>query len=546
MNAMIKRLSKLILFGVFFVFLLTLLVYLVVRISFFLIADYFWYEKILAFLMLFAEIFILVHSLGYFINVFISKKRLSNSELDSSQKPVLSSYPPVAIIVASYKEPLPILRDTLTCFYNISYPNKHLYFLDDTRYDIPWENPEDAQEYRKSIEELCQWFDVNLFRSKWHGAKAGKINDFLAYLEGHRKEEFEVIINEKHKKTEKEKYLIIFDADMNPIPNFVEDLVARMEANAKLAFIQTPQYYTNFLTNRVARASGILQAVFYEYICEGKSLKNTMFCCGTNVLFRIEALMSVGGFDESSITEDFATSLKLHGQGWESQYVNKVLAFGQGPNDLGGYFKQQFRWAKGTIGILKELPIKMWENIHQFNFNQWWEYFLASTHYLVGWVFFIMFISPILFLLFDVPSYFIYPEIYFISYLPYVGLSFLLFFSTIMQRKYTGKDLMSALLLSAVSFPVFMKAAFYALFGIKSKFGITPKEGVHVLSLRNLLPNLFISLLCIFGVVWGILRLYYERDPFYAFAVNIFWTLYNFITFSFFLYFNHPEEEKAS
>lgn len=529
----------------FFLTFILILFYFVIRLILFIQAEYLWYEKILAILLLLAESFILIHSIGYFINVFIVKKNIDiQSDLTSNHK----NFPPIAIVVASFREPIDVLRDTLTCFYNISYPKKTLYFLDDTRYDLPWDTQENKDKYKHSIEELCEWFGINLFRSKWHGAKAGKINDFLEFLNGNEHPDFEFLPfgfkQEKEKSQKKEKYLIIFDADMNPIPNFAEELVEIMEKNPRAAFIQTPQYYTNFEANRVARASGVQQAIFYEYICEGKNLKDAMFCCGTNVMFRIEALNDVGGLDEDSVTEDFATSVKLHSKGWRSIYINKVLAFGMGPEDLGAFFKQQSRWATGTIGVLGGLFKKILSNPRQFTLSQWWEYFLASTHYLVGWVLLIMILSPICYLLFDIPIYFAKPEVYFLAYVPYIFVSTLMFFATIMQRKYKVSELMPALFINSVTFPIFIKSSFFALLGIKSKFSITPKGGAHILSLWYLLPQIVVWLLCVFAFTWGIQRLYFEREPFYAIMMNSFWTAYNFITVSFFIYFNHPEEKQ--
>lgn len=534
--------SNFILSGVFFLSFVCTLVYLIVRISLFFLTDYYWYEKILALMLLLTESFILIHSLGYFSNVLIVKRQESTKS-NSTSSSELSYYPPVAIVIASYKEPLSILRDTLICFYNIGYPNKHLYFLDDTRYDFGWDSPENSQIYKHSIEQLCQWYGVNLFRSVWHGAKAGKINDFLHYLSGKQKPGFEFQWNEDKEKGDSEKYLIIFDADMNPLPNFAEDLVAKMEKNLNAAFIQTPQYYTNFETSRVARAAGVQQAIFFEYICEGKALKNAMFCCGTNVLFRIDALMSVGGFDETSVTEDFATSLKLHGKGWESLYTKNVLAFGMGPGDLGAYFKQQFRWATGTIGVLRKLPLFAFKNFPTFTINQIWEYFLACTHYLIGWVLFMMFICPVLYLIFNVPRYLAYPEIYIMTYMPYIVISTFLFFWTMVQRNYRTRDILTALLINSVTFPVYMKASFYALLGIKTTFGVTPKEGRNTLSFSSFIPQIFVCMVCVFALTWGFQRLYFEKEPRYAILMNMLWTLYNFIMVSFFLYFNHDEQE---
>ncbi len=84
-----------------------------------------------------------------------------------------------------------VVEDTLICFYNLTYPNKHLYFLDDTRYDLPGADTEKMLAYRESLDALCQRIGINLFRRKWRGAKAGMVNDFLDFVEGRPKAGFE-------------------------------------------------------------------------------------------------------------------------------------------------------------------------------------------------------------------------------------------------------------------------------------------------------------------------------------------------------------------
>lgn len=517
--------------------------YLIVRTALFLFADYLWYEKILAFLLLSAETFVLVHSLGYFLNIFhVSTHKKPPIATPDSSIPDLESYPPVAILVASYKEPLDVLRDTLTCFYNLTYPNKHLFFLDDTRYDLPGSDPVEMQAYRQSIDELCEDIGVNLFRRRWRGAKAGMVNDFIDFIEGKPKEGFEFTAHDGRERREREKYLIVFDADMNPFPDFVEPLVYRMEENPRLAFIQTPQYYSNFEDNRVARASGLQQAIFYEYICEGKSIEDAMFCCGTNVIFRTDALADVGGFDESSVTEDFATSLRFHLKGWNSAYLNKVCAFGMGPEDLGGYFKQQFRWALGTIGLFRTIARQFLRNPRLLSLAKWWEYFLSGSHYFVGWVFFIMATCPVLYILFRVPSFFARPGIYFLFFTPYLVLAGSVFLWTLHQRYYRFRELFVGLLLNAVSFPVYMRASALAMLGARGTFGITPKGGSSSLPLKALWPQIGLAIANFAAVVWGIQRLIYEREPAMAIFVNSFWCLYHFVILSTVIYFNHPVE----
>lgn len=543
MRKQFRKIPQLIVLSLLIITFLCTLSYLFVRIYLVLTTDLSIADGILTLGLLAAESFILVHSLGYFLNVFFVINK-SGSFTPIIKEPKLNTYPPVAIVVASYKEPLDVLKDTLVCFYNLSYPNKHLYFLDDTRYELPWDTPENKLKYRKSIEELCESLDINLFRANWHGAKAGMLNDFLQYLSGNKKEDFEFYPYSKIKAEETEKYLIVFDADMNPLPDFVEYLVDVMEKRPKVAFTQTPQYYSNFEFNRVARASGLQQAIFYEFICEGKSEQGAMFCCGTNIIYRIDALLQVGGFDEESVTEDFATSLKLHKHGWESVYLNRVSAFGMGPEDLGAFFKQQFRWARGTVGTFRSLLKDFFFSFRKYSLNQWWEYFLSSTHYFIGMVFFIMVTYPIIYLFFDIPSYLADPIIYAMAFLPYMFMTALMFIWTLRKRHYGIPGILSVFVFNAVSFPVFIKAAISALFNIKVSFGITPKSGSTILSLRSLLPQIIVGLFCISAVIWGLQRLYYEREPFYGLFLNIFWTFYNFLLISSFLYFNHSEESE--
>ena len=538
-----KSIGSAIVISLLFMTLLAVLFYLTFRISFYFVFDYLWYEKVAAGALLAGELFILTHSLGYFLNVLLSFRK-GKRDVQVLEPSALKDYPPAAIVVASYHEPLDILEDTLTCFFNLTYLGKHLFFLDDTRYDLPKSDPEEMAEYRRNIDELCSRLGINLFRRRWRGAKAGIINDFRDYLAGRPKEGFEFTKYSEKPLPEDIKYLVIFDADQNPFPDFVEPLVARMESDPELAFVQTPQYYSNFENNRVARGAGLQQAVFYEYICEGKSISDAMFCCGTNVIFRRAALEDVGGFDEDSVTEDIVTSFKFHQNGWRSAYMNKVCAFGMGPEDLGAYFKQQFRWALGTVGLARRMLLTFLRRPLSLPLNKWWEYFLSGTHYLVGWAFFIMVLCPILYLIFGVPSYFVDPKIYILVFAPYMVLSLSLFIWTLENRRYGLSELFMGQMLIGVSFPVFMKASFLGFLGFKGTFKITPKTGGSSLPLVDLWPQVIMCMLCLSAIVIGGFKLFFEPVPPLAVSVNMFWCLYHFFILSTTVfYFNRPVEE---
>jgi len=520
--------------------LVTGLAYLMARSVIYLSLSGVWYEKGLGFALLAAEIFILIHGAGYSFQLL----RVSRKATATQPPPALPDVlPPVAVVVSAYKEPLDVVEKTLISFYNLRYPNKQLYLLDDTRYEPSASHSEaDQQAYRAKVDALVKKVGVGLFRRKWHGAKAGMLNDFLDLAAGRMRPDFEFTGVQNETGPAEFKYLVVFDADQTPFPNFLDELVAQMEAEPDLAFVQTPQYYTNFTHNRVARASGLQQAVFYEYICEGKGSQDAMFCCGTNVIFRRAALEAVGGIEETSVTEDFATSFKLHAAGWRSAYSSKAQAFGLGPEDLGGYLKQQTRWALGTIGMLRILLSKFWRRPWALTPAQWSEYLLSSTYYFIGWAFFILVLCPIVYLLLDVPSYFASPHIFLLFFLPYVTITLLMFFWTLRQRNYTPKDIILGQLLVSVAFPVYMKASLYALINKKTSFVVTPKGSSHALPLTALWAQLGLAGLNIVAIVWGVHRLMYEPVLTTGILVNIFWCLYHFIMLSSVLYLNNPEE----
>ncbi|MBN2684417.1 MAG: glycosyltransferase [Pontiellaceae bacterium] len=517
------------------------LIYFVSRTVLLFLQDYHWYEYVVAVLLLLAESFLLLHGCGYMLSIIRATGQANPIDLD--QKP--KSFPPLAVVVASYKEPLNVLEETLACFNALSYPNKYLYLLDDTRYaDHP--DDEALQRYKKQVEELCECMEVNLFRHKWHDAKAGLINDFLLHQAVNPREGSVLKIFQRAPPLGGEKYIAIFDADQNPMPGFAEPIIAHMEMEYRLAFIQTPQYYTNISTNTVAHAAGLQQAIFYEFICEGKGAHDAMMCCGTNVVFRNDALLDIGGFEEHSVTEDFATSLRLHLNEWSSRYFPRVCAFGLGPEDLSGYFKQQYRWALGSVGVFKEIAHNFSEYARYLPVTHWVEYFLAGTYYFIGFVYLIMGACPILYLLLGVPSYFAKPEIYFLTFIPYFFLTMITFYVTLGRRNYRIRDILLGQILTVNSAPVYVRAVIDALLNRKKPFEVTPKGQSNSIPLSRLKLYLFCGALNLAAMIWGLLQMYFSPERAQPILVNVLWATYHFVIINFIFYFNNPIKVKKS
>ena len=94
-----------------------------------------------------------------------------------------------------------------------------------------------------------------IHRDNRRGYKVGALNDALKMTDS--------------------KYFAVFDADQEPLQEFLTELIPIMEDNDDLSIIQGPQKYVNNNTP-VAKGANDIQEVFYNFITEGKSLENSM------------------------------------------------------------------------------------------------------------------------------------------------------------------------------------------------------------------------------------------------------------------------------
>ena len=486
--------------------IIVMLVYFTVRATFLYFAESTQTEKVFAILFFISEMYVMFHAFGYFGGIL----RLNQRKMSEPKKVELTEFPFVAILIPARHEPKDVLENTVISCYNLSYRNKIIYILDDST----------EQNYKDEARQIAERFGCEIFsRQNRHGAKAGIINDCLKQLT--------------------QKYIAIFDVDQNPIGNFFEDTISILEADPKLAFVQSPQYYSNLNESRIAFAADMQQAVFYEYVCEAKSSSDAMICCGTNVVLRREALEDVGGFDETTVTEDFATSFKFHARGWKTHYNNHVNTFGKGPEDLASYFNQQNRWAHGNVSVLRKLIGRILCSPRMLKPSQWWEYFITGSYYLVGWAYIFLIFCPIIYVFFTLPSFFMNPVVYGLTYLPYLILASALFWTQMKNRNYGYRHVFRGQLLFFLSLPSYLLGSGAALLGIRKRFKVTKKLGSHRVSYQALWPQLSILLINLIAIVWGLNRFIYDLSP--AIFVNVLWITYHFVLFSSIFYFNNVD-----
>ncbi|MFC1726901.1 glycosyl hydrolase [Patescibacteria group bacterium] len=361
------------------------------------------------------------------------------------------------------------------------------------------------------VRDFCQKVGVlHLARKTNEGFKAGNINNGLKKFPS----------KDPHNTID-----CYFDADFCAKKEFLIEILKPLVDN-KVDFVQSPQRYKN-LTTWVAKGAGAHQIFFFDYVCPAKAYDNALFLCGTNYAIRRQALLDAGGVDNRFVTEDYATSIKLHLLGKKGVFVSKVLALGMAPMNLKEYFNQQTRWCKGCLDAngkyLKELLFG------PLNFRQKLHYFLSTAYYFIGVRDLILVLAPIPYLFFGISLIRANTTMYLaFVYLPLMIFNFSLFFLTF-------RSPVKSLVLDIVTFPVFALAFVSSVIKKNLPFTVTIKKYEKENPFRVYKIQLAVATLLCAGIAYSFL-FNRNHNPYGKF-INHFWATYSatFLLLGFFL-----------
>ncbi|MEO5950476.1 MAG: glycosyltransferase [Candidatus Saccharimonadales bacterium] len=412
-------------------------------------------------LLIIGEVFHLWQVFGYIHSVWPRKRQ---KDFDPSFKPN------VAVYITVCGEPTDIVEETVKAVLKMDYPTYSVYILNDGFVA--------NRDNWKEAEVLADKYGIKcLTRKKPGGAKAGNINHALS-------------------KT-KEPFVVIFDADHVPKHSFLAKMMGYF-TDEKVAFVQSPQYYKNHNENMVTGGAWDQQALFFGAILQGKDSSNTAFMCGTNMILRRKTLLEAGGMSETSIAEDFLTSLLIHEKGGKSIYVGEVLAEGLAPEDFLSYYKQQFRWARGSLEVVFRFNPFFRKSL---TLSQRIQYLSSASFYLSGLIVFLNAVMPLIYFYSGLEPLSISTMTLALIFLPYI---FIVLYTIQLTSNFSYT--FRALSFSLSSFPIHIKAVWQILTGKKSGFVVTSKKKVSGNHGYLVTPHLVYIALAVFGVLVGFLR----------------------------------------
>ncbi len=178
----------------------------------------------------------------------------------------------------------------------------------------------------------------HIVRDNRRGFKAGALRHGLRLAEGN--------------------YLAIFDADFVPPPDFLVKAIPFFKGHPQLGFIQARWGHLNRKEGLITKLQSIgIDGHFMVEQLARNAGNLFMNFNGTAGIFRKQAILDAGNWQDDTLTEDMDLSYRIQLKGWHCRYLINLVAPAEIPSDINAFKNQQYRWAKGSIQTaIKLLP----------------------------------------------------------------------------------------------------------------------------------------------------------------------------------------------
>jgi cellulose synthase/poly-beta-1,6-N-acetylglucosamine synthase-like glycosyltransferase len=249
-------------------------------------------------------------------------------------RPHLNRLPAVTVQLPLYNERY-VVRDLIEAAVRLDYPCDRLQIqvIDDSSDDTTQIAAALVAGYRQQGVNICF-----LHRESRGGFKAGALAAGLATATG--------------------EYIVIFDADFRPEPDFLQRTVPHFLTDSRLGMVQTRWGHLNAAVSALTAAQAIALDKHFamEQTVRHRADWFPKFN-GTAGIWRRQCLEDAGGWQDDTVCEDLCLSTRAILRGWRFRYLNDVVAPAELPTTISAYKNQQARWAKGSSQcLLKYAP----------------------------------------------------------------------------------------------------------------------------------------------------------------------------------------------
>ncbi|HEU4523933.1 MAG TPA: cellulose synthase family protein [Gemmatimonadales bacterium] len=149
--------------------------------------------------------------------------------------------------------------------------------------------------------------------------------------------------------------ILIFDADFVAPEDILEKSIGHF-TDPKVGMVQVRWGHINRDYSLLTQVQSILLDGHFILEHGGRNRAGRFFNFnGTAGICRREAILSGGGWQHDTLTEDLDLSYRTQMKGWRFVFLQDVISPAEIPVEMNSFKSQQHRWAKGSIQTCKKL-----------------------------------------------------------------------------------------------------------------------------------------------------------------------------------------------
>jgi cellulose synthase (UDP-forming) len=246
------------------------------------------------------------------------------AEFKANVDPLVDFHPPVSVLLPVCNESAVVER-LIDAVCRLSYPSDALEILvlDDSTDETS------ALAQARVDSHAARGLDIRLIRrAERKGFKAGNLTYGIQQSKG--------------------EFFAIFDADFLPPEDFLLRTIPCF-SDPQLGFLQTGIGYENrdrsFLTRFQAMEMG-----HQQYVTVGLSEDGDMASLsGSSCVWRKYSVAALGGWNDSTVTEDVDLGYRAQLEDWKYAYLRDVVSMSMLPESISAFRVQRERWGRGLI-----------------------------------------------------------------------------------------------------------------------------------------------------------------------------------------------------
>ena len=250
----------------------------------------------------------------------------------------LDPLPPVTVQLPIFNE-MYVVDRLIDAVCSLDYPREllEIQVLDDS-----------TDETREIAQAAVRWHVANgvdiryLHRDHRRGFKAGALDAGLKIACG--------------------RFIAMFDADFVPPPDFLRRTIP-LFGDSTVGMVQARWGHLNQDYSLLTKIQSMLLDGHFVLEHGGRNRAGRFFNFnGTAGVWRLEAIVSAGGWRHDTLTEDLDLSYRAQLHGWQFIFLQDLDVPAELPVEMNAFKSQQYRWAKGSVQTCRRLLPRIWRS----------------------------------------------------------------------------------------------------------------------------------------------------------------------------------------